>query len=102
MTNKLTLLDILSTMEVTPEILTRRAAYWTTVAVRHDRNNRPEQAARLRTAVRKMKKEAKRLAAVAQEIVNVAECDAMNATGIDDSMPDFAAAAPKKSRRRAV
>lgn len=101
MANKLTLLDILSTMEVTPEILTRRAAYWTTVAVRHDRNNRPEQAARLRTAVRKMKKEAKRLAALDVVIIDATDEVAALAAA-ETAIADYETRPKSRRTRRAI
>ena len=59
---RLTLIDILSTIEVSPEILLRRADYWTGVAIRHVRHNRVDQASRLRANIRAMKAEALRLA----------------------------------------
>jgi hypothetical protein len=64
--NKPTILDILTTLEVTPDILNRRADYWDNVAVRHDRHNRDAQAERLRFNIAAMRTEARRLARLAK------------------------------------
>jgi hypothetical protein len=52
---KMSILDILTTMDESPMIWAARADYWDNVAVRHDRHNRFDQAARLRANVQAMR-----------------------------------------------
>lgn len=61
--NRPSILDALTTMQATPnaravppEILIQSAEYWTTVATRHDRHGRYEQALRLRANAARMKR----------------------------------------------
>jgi hypothetical protein len=57
-----TILDILSTMDVTSEILTLRADYFETVAARSARRGRDVKSARIFANVEAMRREARRLA----------------------------------------
>ena len=48
---KMTLVDVLSTLDESPQIWNARADYWDNRAAPHDRVNRDEQAARIRANV---------------------------------------------------
>jgi len=64
--NKPTILDVLTTLDVSPEILTRRADYWAVVAIRNERHERFAQADRLRANIDAMRAEARRLTRLAK------------------------------------
>ena len=61
MTKKMTMLDALSTLDVTVDILRMRADHWEIVATHHTKIGRTAQADRLTAAVKTMRKEATRL-----------------------------------------
>lgn len=56
--NRMTMLDVLVSTTVTPEILRRRAEYWEKVAARNEKAGRLDQAFRLRHNVALMRKSA--------------------------------------------
>jgi hypothetical protein len=64
--NKPTILDVLTTLDVSPEILNKRADYWAVVAVRNERHGRFAQAERLNANIAAMRTEARRLARLAK------------------------------------
>jgi hypothetical protein len=61
MTFKPTMLDVLTTLEISPAILNARADYYETVAARNARAGRDAQVARLEKNIAAMRREAKRM-----------------------------------------